>query len=307
MTSPISSARPGLLRRSVLVALLFFVIIYIGSYLGTRIPQHSTLDSLRTSVQPALPAALLVLGVIAIVFAAAAVLRFVRCGVRLIPQLLRFCSPALFFLFLAALTAQRPIERPPIATSSATLGVVFGSRAAFDTVMVPFFEKTNPEAHSASCDHNQTDFGEASQIANPKVRQAIQHLAKSLAACSEGTDRVRIDVKGYASSSSFENCTQILTDTPGKWTVSEHLNWQLAERRREAVISEIRLFAGPEKIEIEHWDESKPHRWNSPAEMRASPRFKDTNPNGGYDEEAGGLNRRVDIVIKRKATCDPDT
>ena len=296
----------GVLLRTLLVAAVVLATVGLGAVAGTALFADDRWAKPLLDYRPILVAVFLVLGIAMLGVALPAIVRFIRCGWRHLPACLRHLSPALALLLLSALSAVPTSPTPAVVTEQvATLGIQFGHRGgAHDVILVPFFEKENPEASTRDCSRSRGGFGEAASIRNPKVKEAIKHLTESLRACSKPPRRqVVIDIQGFASNSAFDACDK-LPIVPGTTPISDQLNWDLAEDRRRAVIDLVREIDPDNSIAIEP-SASSP-RWNSPRQMQARLRFSDTGVDGVYKQVMGRLNRRVDIVIRDKGLCEPD-
>jgi hypothetical protein len=199
---------------------------------------------------------------------------------------------------LGTLAISIPRLSHPTPEGIAPIGIVFGQATTHDAVFLPFFPL---EGRSNRCDPNQSDFGAAQNVTGAGVKEAITNLMSSLAACSEGSKQVKIDIRGFASSSDFAGCTMPTNSAQGAPTVSEQLNWRLAEARRRTVIEFVPQASG--KIMIE--PRADQDRWRSPQDMRNNMRFFDRNADDGYNPAKGGLNRRAEIIILSKGSCEP--
>lgn len=296
----------GVLLRTLLVAAVILATVGLGAVAGTALFADDRWAKPLLDYRPILVAVFLVLGIAMLGVALPAIVRFIRCGWRHLPACLRHLSPALAFLLLSALSAVPTSPTPAVVSEQvATLGIQFGHRGgAHDVVLVPFFEKVNPEASARDCSRGHRGFGEASTIQNQKVVEAIEYLTESLKACSRPPRKqVVIDVQGFASTSAFKGCDK-QPIAPGATPISEQLNWTLAEERRDAVIKIVRRKDPGRLLAIEP-PEGSP-RWTGPQQMRARLRFDDTGDDDKYDRIKGALNRRVEIVIRDKGLCEPD-
>ena len=295
----------SVLLRTLLVAATIIATVGLGAMAGTKLFANDHWAKPLSDYRPILVAVFLVLGIAMLGVSMPAVVKFIRCGWHHFLACLRQLSPALAFLLLSALSAV-PTPTPHIGVSEqvATLGIQFGHRGgAHDVILVPFFEKVNPEASARDCNPGRLDFGEASAIQNRKVIEAIEYLTESLKACSKPPRKqVVIDVQGFASTSAFNGCDK-LPIGPDAIPISEQLNWTLAEKRRTAVIKIVREKDPDRLLSIEPAEGSP--RWTGPQQMRARLRFDDTG-DSEYDRIRGALNRRVEIVIRNKGICDPD-
>jgi hypothetical protein len=243
-------------------------------------------------------------------------IRFVRCGGHHASEALLSWLPVGFLIALCTLCGQlleRPVIESPVVAGEGYLGVVFGQRAAHDTIYVPFFHREGKSIRGKTCDPKQTDFGPAARFDDDYkgLSDALVDLGKSFAACKSPTLPVVLDVRGFASTSEFNgeksrSCDLVMQDKADKRTVSDHLNLKLAEARRAEVIRLLRKGDPDHAIIFEPAGEQ---RWvDNPRAMQDALNFHDRNGyeiDAGYNQLKGALNRRVEIEIVSKGGCDP--
>lgn len=286
-------------------ALILFVIVaagaILGSLLGALLAEVWSTGDFGVAIAVITTAALA--GSAALFgLALPSVLQFVRCGSEHLGRSLLDLLPALLLLILGTAAAQWAVlGASPVATASSTsapVQIVFGQTAAHDAVFVPFFPI---EGTSNNCDPNQTDFGKAQQVTGPDVQRALTDLMVSLSHCVAEGKAVKIDVRGFASTSEFKGCNRPLNGSPGAPTISEHLNWKLAEARRQTVIAAVRRAS--RDIVIDPSPDSD--RWSGPQQMRDNMQFYDRNADQSYNRSKGALTRRAEIIILTKGSCEP--
>jgi hypothetical protein len=286
--------------RLVLVCLLLLAAAYAGVFLGSITAQGWAPGAW------ALPFGVLtcgafLLGCAFFLIGLPTIIQFIRCGEEHLRDCLTKISPALLLYFVSALASVPLVSGLTVKTvqpGQSSLGLIFGQASAHDTVLLPFYAF---EGKSNNCSPRQTNFGPAAEITNSQMRDAVQGLAKSLAACSSNqSGLVRIDVRGFASSSDFKGCDEPKHSLPVK--VSDTLNLRLAEARRQTIVKLITDVAG-DRIRL---DPSTPTRWNNNIEaMRYNQHFNDRALDNSYDVDRAAFTRRAEIVILDKAACEP--
>lgn len=297
---------------ALIVVILIATFAFGGFWIGTQIDLNAVLPSTIRAAALVASTSTFIIGLALFLLGTPSSIRFVRCGFHDFPQFFAQNSPS-FVLFavscaFAAITGYSPT--PPKAEAPPSLGVLLSQQAAHDTILVPFFpiEGKNP-----SCNPDQTDFGDAAKMAD--IAMTLRRLVRSIRACSYDSDLpVVLDVRGFASSSEFHRCERLIdghTDT----SVSDHLNWQLAEARRQALIRFIKDTTGSSeettgsakgassKVLIRPSADSP--RWANPKAMQDARRFFDRKADGGYDYDKAGLTRRVEIELISKGSCEP--
>jgi hypothetical protein len=291
MHSPATKTHLWIVFRSFAASFLFVLSVVSGYLIGRSLdlPGENSDSWLLWLV---VTTVFLVFGIALAGLAFASVVRFIACGVEHAAELIRDCSPALLTLLLAGLAASQASFRTEHSegASPASLGIIFGrSSTQENTVLLPFFPI---EGTSKACDPNQSNFGNAESLAGSGVEDALRSLAEAIAACSTEARPARIDVRGFASSSEFKGCDK---------TTSEHLNWLLAERRRQTVIKAIKNKIGSVSIE----PSSSADRWSGPEQMRSQMFLSDRNSDESYNLARGSLARRAEIIILSKGACEP--
>lgn len=186
-----------------------------------------------------------------------------------------------------------------LPNSQSSIGVVFAQgRASHDSILLPFFPV---EGKSGNCDWHSQKFGDAARMSGVGVEMALKDLIKSLSACGSDSNPVTIDIRGFASSSEFKGCEGSMPRPNQDVSISEFMNWRLAERRRQAVIDSIKDTSN--RINIS--PDAGHDRWASSHAMREEMQFSDREMNGSYSTEKGALTRRAEIVIISKGSCQP--
>lgn len=286
--------------RIVLICFLLLGVAYAGVFLGSIFAQGWALDiwALPFGV---LTCGAFLLGCAFFLISLPATLQFIRCGEEHFWTCLTRISPALLLYFVSALASVPfigSVASGSARSDQASIGILFGQASAHDTIFLPFYAF---EGKSNRCSLSQTNFGPAAEISNRQMVDAVQGLAKSLAACSSNQSGiVRIDVRGFASTSDFKGCDD--QNNPAEVRISDTLNLRLAEARRQTVVKLIRDTAG-DRIRL---DPDTPTRWNNNIKvMRYEQRFNDRALDGSYDVDRAAFTRRAEIVILDKAACEP--
>lgn len=294
---------PSTTIRVLLVLATLSLAAMFGLWAGEKWP--ALVDSRSLALILTIAAFLVAGGVL--VLSLAATLRFVRCGSKHFTSCAQALWPSLPFLvggcFLApGLIGAIDQHRDPDPAAVSPIQINFGQAiGAHDSVFIPFF---SVEGRSNKCDPRQSDFGDAQKVSGSGVTRAMEDLMRSLAACNDKLgNTARIDIRGFASSSEFAGCSNHLDNNEAAPTISEHLNWRLAEARRRTVIDTVRRVSQ----EIIIYPDESSDRWKGPEEMRQNMSFYDRNLDGEYSRQKGALTRRAEIVILSKGSCEPLT
>ncbi|WP_139111484.1 hypothetical protein [Sphingobium sp. Ndbn-10] len=242
-----------------------------------------------------------------------ALLRFVRCGAiedlpvgALLPSFVFFAALVLLAAFggrstaggrhssvtittmVMPMQADGKVPMPPV-----TEGPIEPAR---DFFMVPFY---TDEGRSKTCTEDDPAFGNAQNV-HEGSKPVLRVLVEGLKECAAQGKTPEIDVRGFASSSGFKNCTGV--DAANGRKTSDELNLLLSERRRASVIRAVREIDPLGLIRI--YQENEPRRWPTIDEMRRNVRIVDSNPDGSYSTLRGNLSRRAEIVITDKGDCE---
>jgi uncharacterized membrane protein (DUF485 family) len=264
-----------------------------------------------------------VVSMIFMLLAALDVVRFLRCGLPKLRAALSSLVPAFSLFALAGFSGAwlgAPASSRPSAESQ--LGIMFGFGARSDAIHVPFFPYEGRANGSCNANHR---FDQRYIRPAAEITRAIRQLGMSLASCSTRELPMTIDVLGFASTSEFARCDGAAPSESVDATVSDLMNHNLAEARRDAVIAllnegaeQARAAFAKERGDssvadwlIAYEPSASVRRWSSRTEMIRDPQFgfRDRTTLRGaetYDSLRGGLTRRVDIVIKNKGACALD-
>lgn len=240
----------------------------------------------------------------------AAVLAMVKEGLALVPGvvaylkigkgegLYRLCgfvvvAAATLTVGLATLGVPLPVggdwddEDSPQLVARSGDTVLFLSRRGETRFVVPFFREAEVCAALGECDDGVT--------LDDATAGFLDKVVEGLVDCGTPTDPVRLEVRGFASSSKFEGRDD-----------SNELNLEVANRRAVAVHERItgRLAEMAGVPEVAGSLDVALRTWRFYDKMAASAGFNDRDDEGEYSEQRGLLNRRAEILLHDPAGCE---
>ena len=300
-----SGRATGASERALVVAAIAFVALLISILLGTLLgPRLGRLEWLSPT--------LLVCGLLLIIWSASllilalpGLLKFVRCGSPIkVP--ISVITPLFLMMggviLISAFAARARDVSPSISLVSSYVIAAESGQVALPRPPAErardYFIVVFDDAEGSSKDCNDADFGRGQRV-HQAYKPAIHLVAAALRHCARPGKIPEVDVRGFASSSKFAHCPS-RTEGDGRMT-SDELNLSLAQRRRQAVIDEVRSIARtPNDLAIYQEDSSR--RWASVGDMNHEMRVIDA-ADAVYSPVRGILTRRADIVITNLGDC----
>ncbi|WP_031433345.1 hypothetical protein [Methylomarinum vadi] len=153
------------------------------------------------------------------------------------------------------------------------------------TIIVPF-------AKEAACDAPSTTEWTGTKI-DSLHRSFLLQLSKDLSQCGSENKPIRLQVRGFASSSKvvdYAKCNNASSD--------EEANLFIADARRDNVIRYLSKNRG-KYLRIESYDWQGDYK-----KMQRQRRYSDRFMSREYSKARGQLNRRVEIVLLDAGECD---